>query len=416
MRNWKYKMYTNAKKGRLDNQLDRFGIVYNHCIALLKKYYDLKKEKNEGLPEGEQDKATYISSYDMKRHLTRIKHRPKWEPIFEGLPSQAVQDVVERIDRAYKKFFKSRKEKKDCSPPKFKRVKKYASYTLKQAGYRFKGNKVQLNGTWYGFHKSRDWKGKVKTVTVKRDRCGDFWLIVTTDWIDVDILPKSGKSVGYDFSMANFLIASDYQDHKAPLFLNQSAKKNKKLSRAISRKPKAKGSNNRKKAILAKARYMRTLTNRRNDFQWKLANALVREYDVMYFETLSLKGMAKRGKKKGQSYGRARFGRKISEYGFADFLTKLKYKAAKAGKDVILVDRWFSSSQTCHVCGFKNAAVKDLHVREWDCPNCHTHHDRDRNAAMNILLEGTSSSRRDAVSPSPSGLACVATNLESQLL
>ena len=383
MKTFKYKMYTKAKKGHLDNQIDRFGIVFNHCIALHRRYYKLT--------------GKMLSKYDLIPHLARIKRRPKWESIFNGLDAQAVQQVAERIDKAYKLFFRNLKHHVKTNPPKFKAVKKYASYTLKQCGYKFDGNKVRLNGHSYGFHKSRDWKGKVKAVTIKRDRCGDFWLIVTTDWVDSGILPKSGKSVGYDFGMKTYLVSSDFRDIVAPLFFKQAASENKQLSRAISKK--AKGSNNRRKALLNKARFMRTLANRRNDFQWKLADRLVREYDILCFEDLNLRGMAKQATKPRKKHGRKRFGGKIGDYGFAKFLSKVQYKAAIAGKEVRFVPWNFPSSQLCSECGSQNPAVKDLSMREWECPKCGVHHDRDRNAAMNILREGTSSRWRDSARP-----------------
>lgn len=377
MKTYGYKLYTKAKDGHLCNQIDRFGIVYNHCIALHRRYYKLTKKS--------------FHRFELMSHLTKLKRRRNWEGIFAGLDAQAVQDVAARIDRAYKLFFRNQKHHVRSAPPKFQSVKKYSSYTLKQTGYKFEGNRIRLNGKWYGFHKSRDWKGNVKTVTIKRDRCGDYWLYVTTDRNDAEALPKSGKSVGYDFGMKTFLVASDNRDIEAPLFLQKAEEENKKVSRAISRK--LPGSNNRRRAVLRKARFMRRLANRRNDFQWKLADRLVREYDVMCFEDLSLKGMAKQARKAGKKHGRKRFGRKIGEYSLSSFLNKLEYKAYKSGKEVRYVDRFYPSSQLCSVCGYQNPLVKDLHVRKWACPKCGTEHDRDRNAAMNIL-EGASSSGR----------------------
>ena len=392
MKTYRYKMYTKAKDGRLGNQIDRFGIVYNHCIALHRRYYKLTGKS--------------LSRYDLMTHLTKLKRRSKWLSIFSGLNAQGVQQIAERIDNAYNLFFRNLKRKVKTAPPKFKAVKKYASYTLKQSGYKFENNNVRLGGVWYGFHKSRDWKGKIKTVTIKRDRCGDYWIIVTTDWNDVERVPKSGKSVGYDFGMKTFLVASDYRDVEAPLFMQREARENKKVSRAISSK--VLGSNNRRRAVLRKARFMRRLTNRRNDFQWKLANRLVREYDVLCFEDLNLSGMARKIRKPWRMHGKKRFGRKIGDYGFADFLSKLQYKASSCGKEVRFVDRFFASSQKCHVCGYKNAAVKDLNVRKWVCPKCGTEHDRDHNAAMNVYLEGTSSSGRGSSKTTGSSTEAVA--------
>ena len=193
-----------------------------------------------------------------------------------------------------------------------------------------------------------------------------MWLVVVTDWSDSDILPASGKSVGYDFGMKTFLVSSDGRDVDAPLFMRRAKNENLKISRAVSGK--VKGSNNRMKAVQRKARFMRRLANQRSDFHWKLANRLVREYDVMCFEDLNLRGMS------------ARFGRKIGEYGFGEFLSRLQYVAQRHGKEVRFVDRFFPSSKTCHVCGWRNDGLK-LSDRAWTCPECGTHHDRDRNAA-----------------------------------
>jgi putative transposase len=371
MKTYRYKLYTKAKDGILDNQIDRFGIVYNHCIALHKRYFKFT--------------GKYLNKYQLMAHIAKISHRSRWEEIFNGLPSLAVQNVAERIDKAYRLFFRNLKHKVRTSPPSFKKVKKYSSYTLKQCGYKFNENKIRLNGRWYGFFKSQEIKGKVKTVTVKRDRCGDLWIVVITDKIDVMEYPKSGNSVGYDFGMKTFLTGSDGIDHVAPLFLKQSKAVNEKLSRAISSKQK--GSNNRKNAVVAKARFMRHLANQRADFQWKLANRIVEKYDVICFENLNLKGIS------------ARFGKKVGEYGFGEFLNKIQYLASKHGKEVRFVGRFFPSSKLCHCCGYKNDGLR-LRDREWTCPECGTHHDRDRNASVNILLEGTSSSWIDTIRPS----------------
>lgn len=333
------------------------------------------------------------------------------------MPSQAVQEVCERFDKAYKLFFSNLKNGAPTAPPLFKKVEKYKSFTLKQAGYKFQGNRIRLtiNGKkrWYGFFKSREIEGKRKTVTIKRDACGDMFIIVVTDKVDAEELPKTGKSVGYDFGMKTFLVASDNEDIEAPLFLRKRKEENSKLSQAISSKKK--GSNKRKKAVLQKARFLRKIAKQRADFQWKLANDLVKKYDNMYFEDLDLKGISER------------FGEKVGEYGFGEFLSKLQHVAQKHGKDVTFVDKYSSSSKTCHVCGYVNKTLT-LSVRKWKCPNCGENHDRDRNAAINIYQEGlrikilkkhqggASSCGRDVVRPDSLELEDVVLNPESQTL
>ena len=152
------------------------------------------------------------------------------------------------------------------------------------------------------------------------------------------------------------------------------------MSRKLSKK--VKGSRNRRRARLELNRFYRKLVNSREDWQWKTARSILHEYDIVCLESLNLDGMKRL------------WGRKVSDYGFADFGCKLEYLAAMSGKEVRKVDRWLASSQTCHKCGYVNKGTKDLRVLEWVCPQCGTHHDRDENAAINILLAGTSASWR----------------------
>ena len=146
-------------------------------------------------------------------------------------------------------------------------------------------------------------------------------------------------------------------------------------NRNLSRK--AKGSNNRKKAKIALARLHKKVANQRDNFHWQTANKLVGEYALICIEDLNLKAMQKR------------FGRKISDLGFADFVSKLKYKAHRAGASVVEVDRFFPSSQLCSDCGYRNTETKNLTIRKWACPKCGNIHNRDRNASINIEREGS---------------------------
>ncbi|STY72147.1 transposase, IS605 OrfB family [Megamonas hypermegale] len=189
-------------------------------------------------------------------------------------------------------------------------------------------------------------------------------------------LARTGKSVGYDFGLKQFLTASDNEDIKAPLFFKQNANDIKKANRILSRKKR--GSNHRRLAKIALARLHKKIANQRKDFQFKLANAICSEYALICIEDLNIKGMQKR------------WGRKISDYGFSEFIKILEYKAREIGSIVQKIDRYYPSSQICHVCGTKNPETKNLAVREWICAKCKTNHDRDRNAAINIWKVGAS--------------------------
>ena len=290
------------------------------------------------------------------------------------MPSQALQNVVERIDFGYNLFFAGQNKRL----PKFRSGFKYKSYTLKQTGYEFlEGNRVQLAFGVRGrvkrvfkYFKHRDFDVEsVKTVTVMRDRAGDIWLCITA-WFDREpkVVFKTGKTAGFDFGLKQYLTVSDGTVHKSPLFFKRGIRKVKNANRDLSRKEKH--SNNRVRARQHLARVYRKVANARENYHWQLANELVKKYDVLCFETLNLQGMKKL------------WGRKVSDLGFADFLTKLQWVAHKQGKTVVCIDKFYPSSKTCNACG---TVKHDLQLRDrvFKC-NCGWMCDRDLNAAYNI--------------------------------
>lgn len=362
MKTYRFKLYKSKRNRKLHKQIDMAGLTYNHCIALHKRYYKLFGKS--------------LNMYQLKKHLTKLKKISKFAYMKE-LGSQAVQDITQRIDRAYKLFFRNLKHKIRTAPPSFKKVSKYKSFTLSQAGYKYTGedNSIIIRKQKYRFFKSREIRGKIKQLTVKRDTLGDIYVYFICENEDNEVLARTGKNVGFDFGLKTFLTASDGKDIKAPLFFRQNANAIKMANRNLSRK--AKGSNNRKKAKIALARLHKKVANQRNNFHWQTANKLVGEYALICIEDLNLKAMQKR------------FGRKISDLGFADFVRKLKYKAHRAGASVVEVDRFFPSSQLCSDCGYRNTETKNLTIRKWTCPKCGNIHNRDRNASINIEREGS---------------------------
>lgn len=233
-------MYSNASRSMvLSDTIDQFGRLYNHCVRTYRKHYEWYRK--------------YPSAYDVINHLVRLKKRTYYAWI-KALPSQAVQDVVERIDRAYKLYFRNKKHGIKASKPRFKKIDHYKSFTLKQAGYKFlEDNKIRIGKRIYKYVKSREIKGDVKTVTIKRDSLGSLWLIIVTDYVRSEIKPSSGKSVGFDFGLKIFLVGSDKMTIDFPLFLKSQSVELKKLNRVLSRKKN--GSNNRKKAKLNLVRF-----------------------------------------------------------------------------------------------------------------------------------------------------------------
>lgn len=316
-----------------------------------------------------------LNMYQLQKHLTKLKKLPKFSYI-KNIGSQAVQDITQRIDRAYKLFFRNLKHQIRTAPPSFKKVRKYKSFTLKQAGWKLdeESGCIAIGKQKYRYAKTRKISGRVKNITIKRDSLGDIYLYFTCETADNKAIARTGKSIGFDFGLKTFLNASDGEDITAPLFLKQNAKAIKQANRRLSRK--RKGSNNRQKAKMELARLHKEIANQRKDFHWEIANQIVGKYALICLENLNIKGMQRK------------FGRKISDLGFAEFVNKLKYMAEKTGSKVVEIDRFYPSSQLCNQCGHQNKVMKDLKIRDWICPECNAVHNRDKNAAINILSEG----------------------------
>ncbi|MDJ0898115.1 MAG: transposase [Xenococcus sp. MO_188.B8] len=371
MKTYKFKLYKSKKNRQLHRQINAAGSIYNHCIALHKRYYRIF--------------GKHLNLYKLMKHIAKLRKRIKY---WQQVGSQAVQDICQRIDKAYKLFFKQ--SKSGTRPPNFKKTRKYKSYTLKQAGYKFLAdNKVRIGNKVYKFSKSRELKGKVKTLTVKRNPLDELFIIVVTDFIDESFGVVTGKIAGFDFGLKTFLTASDLTTIKSPLFFKEFRTKLKAASRKLSSKKK--GSNNWYKAKDNLNRVHEQISHKRKDWFWKLAHQLTNEYDVLIFEDLNLNGMKRL------------WGRKVSDLAFSTFLEILETVANKKGKTIHVIDRFYPSSKTCFDCGYHNKELS-LKERSWDCPNC-GEVDRDLNAAKNIQREGASSLGLGDVSHSLSAIA-----------
>ena len=350
MISYKYKLYRTKQTRHLDRMLSEACFVWNHALSLQKRYYALY--------------GKYISSSRMKKHFAkRIKRT--------YLHSQSTQEVLERLDAAYSRFFKHIAKR----PPKFKKVSDFASFCYKQGGFKLQGNVFHVNSVDkdFRFSLSRPFEGKVKQVRVKRSRLNEWYIYVITD-----ASPKNyakthdGASVGIDFGLKTYMTLSDGEKLSHPQFLKRDLKRLRKASKRLSSC--AKGSHHKEQARLALCRIHEEISGKRRDFQWKLAHDLCRRFDTIFIEDLNLNGMSRM------------WGRKIHDLGHASFCDILVEVAAKYGCTVHKIDRWFPSSKLCD-CGYKNVNLS-LNDRSWVCPQCGHVHDRDIHAAEMILRRG----------------------------
>ena len=351
--NYKYKLYVNKHTKELSQLVTTANCVRNHIVALYRRYYKLYG-KNP-------------SCNNMQKHIAKIA---KSNPYWNLMGSQSLQDISQRIEIGYKRFFK-----KDAKrPPKFHKVNEHGSFIFKgKVGYALNGNMLIINKLkrTYKFKLTRLYD-KVKNISISRDNLGQLWLIVTTEVTSHKTYERRDNGrIGMDFGLKTFITTSDNKSIDAPLPLKDNLNKLRKLSRNFSKKKI--GSNGMRHAKKELAKLHEKITNQRTDFHWKLSHELCKSYSYIAIEDLNLQGMIKL------------WGRKVSDLGWGEFILKLQQVANKYGTEVVKIDRFESSSQICHCCGYKNKNTKDLSVREWICPKCGTVHDRDVNAAINIL-------------------------------
>ncbi|MCI0348555.1 MAG: transposase, partial [Acidobacteriales bacterium] len=360
---YQYRLYRCDKRDhKLRHKIFVASRVWNHFIALQRRYYRLT--------------GRYISYQRMSTHVLKLRKTQRFAR-WRDLYSQSCQEVCRRVDDAYQRFFKGLV----AGRPTFKKARKYRSFTFPQSGYTVNGNTITIDGVKYRFVKHRAMGGQMKTLTVKRDHVGRLWLFFSV-LEDISIGEAStGKSGGFDFGLKAFLTDDEGRAHSSPQAFAAGLRKTRTLNRQLSRK--VDGSKRRKRAKQALAKHSIHAANQRREHHFKLAHALCKEYDVLCFEDLNLDGMKRL------------WGRKVSDLGFASFLRILEWVALKRGKRLVKIDRWYPSTQTCHVCQHQNASIT-LRDREWVCPECGTQHVRDHNAAINIKTVGTSMGYRSA--------------------
>jgi putative transposase len=355
-KSYKYKLLPNAEQQMLLNK--HFGcvrFVYNHFL-------------NERIEEYKENKNT-INYYDNAKSLTGLKRQEDFSWLKE-VNSQTLQYSLRCLDGAYQNFFKFKR-----GFPKFKSKKSKNCFSV-PASVKVEGNYLNIPKFKNGikFIKHRDFKGDIKSCTISKTPTNEYFVSLLVETTH-KVLPKTGKTVGIDLGLKDFVITSDGEKYKNNRYTKTYARKLKVAQQHLSKKQK--DSNRYQKQRIKAARVHQKITNSRLDNLHKVSTDLIRNYDVICIEDLNVKGMIKNHK----------LSKHIADASWGKFVELLTYKAKWNERELVKIDRFFPSSKSCNNCGYINQNLK-LSDREWTCNGCGKVNDRDFNAAKNILSEG----------------------------
>ena len=297
--------------------------------------------------------------------------------------SIALQTSVRNLADGFDRFFKKQNGK-----PRFKSKKNpVQSYTTKfvNNNIRLEDHRLKLPKLgWVSISQSRKLEGRIINATISRKSSGKYFVAILCE-TDIEELPKTGSSVGVDVGIKDFAVLSDGEAFPNMKYYEKSQEKLKKEQQILSRRQRlalSKGielseAKNYQKQRIKVARIHETIENQRSDFLHKLSTKIVKNHDIIGMESLDI----------AQMLQNKELSKQIGDVSWAKFKEQIRYKADWYGKTLVEVEKSFPSSQLCHVCGHKNTQVKDLSVRQWTCPDCHTSHERDVNASINIKKE-----------------------------
>jgi putative transposase len=359
-RAFKYRFYPNPEQeDLLRRTLGCVRLVYNRALAVRTEAWYQQQERI-----GYNQSSAMLTQWKRDEDLSFL-NEVSCVPLQQGL---------RHLQTAFSNFWAGR-----AQYPNFKKKRHGGSAEFTKSAFRWKDGQIYLakcsEPLPVRWSRQLPKGAEPSTITVKLEPSGRWTVSLLVDDPNIQPLPKTDKVIGIDAGITSLITTSDGEKVANPKHFNRLYRKLKRLQKSLSRKEK--GSRNREQARLKVARVHTQIRDARQDFLHKLTTRLVRENQTIVAESLAVKNMVKNRK----------LARSISDAGWGELIRQLAYKAAWYGRNFVQLERWFPGSKTCSGCGHKVDSLP-LNIREWDCPKCNAHHDRDVNAALNHLAAG----------------------------